>query len=75
MAKGMGLMGEAGAEAIMPLSRTSGGDLGVKMEGGGTNVNVNVQNYGNDEVEVRADRRQYKCYNITDSEFYSKRYW
>ena len=52
MAKGMGLMGEAGAEAIMPLSRTSGGDLGVKMEGGGTNVNVNVQNYGNDEVKV-----------------------
>lgn len=30
-----GLMGEAGAEAIMPLSRTSDGALGVRMSGGG----------------------------------------
>ena len=29
-AKGIGLMGEAGAEAIMPLTRMRGGDLGVK---------------------------------------------
>ena len=34
-ASGAGLMGEAGAEAIMPLTRTSDGDLGVKTEGGG----------------------------------------
>ena len=27
-------MGEAGPEAILPLTRTSGGDLGVKAEGG-----------------------------------------
>lgn len=27
----MGIMGEAGPEAIMPLARTSGGDLGIKM--------------------------------------------
>lgn len=41
-AKGVGLMGEAGAEAIMPLTRTASGDLGVKAEGGGsTVVNVN----------------------------------
>lgn len=50
MANGMGLMGEAGAEAIMPLSRTSSGDLGVKATA--PVVNVNVQNYGNDEVKV-----------------------
>lgn len=31
-ARGMGLMGEAGPEAIMPLSRMPGGDLGVKVE-------------------------------------------
>lgn len=31
-----GLMGEAGPEAIMPLTRMSGGKLGVKAEGGGT---------------------------------------
>jgi phage-related minor tail protein len=47
-ANGIGLMGEAGAEAIMPLKRLSNGSLGVKAEGGGgtniTNqVNVTVQ--------------------------------
>lgn len=43
-AKGVGLMGEAGAEAIMPLKRTSSGDLGVKAEGGGgmTNITMNI---------------------------------
>lgn len=50
MASGMGLMGEAGAEAIMPLSRTSSGDLGVKSTP--PVVNVNVQNYGNDNVKI-----------------------
>lgn len=39
-AKGIGLMGEAGAEAIMPLTRI-GGKLGVRAEGGTSNV-VNV---------------------------------
>ena len=34
MAKGTGLMGEAGPEAIMPLARTSTGALGVKAAGG-----------------------------------------
>lgn len=29
------VMGEAGAEAILPLGRTKGGDLGVRMIGGG----------------------------------------
>ena len=33
MAKGMGLMGEAGAEAIMPLKRNSQGKLGVVASG------------------------------------------
>ncbi|MBN9335622.1 phage tail length tape measure family protein [Devosia sp.] len=32
-AKGAGIMGEAGAEAIIPLTRTSSGDLGVRMTG------------------------------------------
>jgi len=31
-ALGAGLMGEAGPEAVMPLTRTSGGDLGVKVD-------------------------------------------
>jgi phage-related minor tail protein len=38
MRGGVGLMGEAGAEAIMPLTRTSNGDLGVKAVGGGSTV-------------------------------------
>lgn len=43
-ASGVGLMGEAGAEAIMPLKRTSSGDLGVQAEGGGgtTNITMNI---------------------------------
>jgi len=41
-AKGVGLMGEAGPEAIMPLRRGSDGRLGVVAAGGGA-VTVNVQ--------------------------------
>ncbi len=37
---GVGLAGEAGTEAIMPLFRTGSGDLGVKSGGGGVEVNV-----------------------------------
>lgn len=41
MVGGRGLAGEAGPEAIIPLKRTSGGDLGVKADvGGGVQVNV-----------------------------------
>jgi tape measure domain-containing protein len=36
MANGMGLMGEAGPEAVMPLSRGSDGSLGVAASGGGS---------------------------------------
>jgi phage-related minor tail protein len=40
---GTGLMGEAGPEAIMPLSRGSDGRLGVRMGGGSSsNVTVNI---------------------------------
>jgi phage-related minor tail protein len=34
-ARGVGLMGEAGPEAIMPLRRTRDGRLGVEASGGG----------------------------------------
>lgn len=43
-AKGVGLMGEAGPEAIMPLKRGRGGKLGI--EGGGSTI-VNVYNNAN----------------------------
>jgi len=47
-----GLMGEAGPEAIMPLSRGANGKLGVASIGGGgtTNVVVNVDASGNSQV-------------------------
>ena len=43
-ASGIGLMGERGPEAIMPLKRTSSGDLGVQAEGGGgmTSITMNI---------------------------------
>jgi phage-related minor tail protein len=45
MGRGLGLMGERGAEAIMPLSRGPDGKLGVRAGGGGERrpVNVTVQ--------------------------------
>ena len=43
MARGMGLMGEAGPEAVMPLKRTADGSLGVTSEGGGgTHITMNI---------------------------------
>ena len=56
MANGMGLMGEAGPEAIMPLRRGRGGRLGVEAAGGGvTNVNVSVDASGS-SVEGNGDQ-------------------
>jgi len=43
-AKGGGLMGEAGPEAIMPLTRAANGKLGVQSTGGSSNVQVIVNN-------------------------------
>lgn len=56
MRGGMGVMGEAGPEAIMPLTRI-GGKLGVAAAGGGgSNVSVAVHNYGGGDVEKRESR-------------------
>ena len=46
MANGMGLMGEKGAESVMPLKRGTDGKLGVIAHGGGTNIVVNVDASG-----------------------------
>ena len=40
-AKGAGLMGEAGPEAVMPLTRGANGRLGVAMMGGGGGIVIN----------------------------------
>ncbi|KJZ21012.1 tail protein [Loktanella sp. S4079] len=43
MRGGTGLMGEAGPEAIMPLTRGADGRLGVRSQGGGAvTVNMNI---------------------------------
>lgn len=55
MANGAGLMGEAGPEAIMPLTRI-GGKLGVRAEGGGGTV-INIDARGAVEgVAVQIER-------------------
>ena len=46
MANGMGLMGEAGPEAVMPLKRGANGKLGVQSSGGVGNIVVNVDASG-----------------------------
>ena len=49
----VGVFGEAGAEAIMPLTRDSNGSLGVKSVGGGNGVvKVEVINQTSGEVQV-----------------------
>jgi len=49
MRGGMGLMGEAGPEAIMPLARGPDGSLGVRAGGGGQPVQV-VMNISTPDV-------------------------
>lgn len=41
---GRGIMGENGAEGILPLARMPNGDLGVQMQGAGNGITVNIQN-------------------------------
>lgn len=56
----MGIMGEAGPEAIMPLKRLSSGRLGVEAQGGGTTINdnrtINIQVH--DDAGFRRTMRQ-----------------
>ena len=51
-AKGIGLMGEAGAEAVMPLTRTRSGNLGVEARTAPVNIVVN-NNAQNAQASVR----------------------
>ncbi len=51
----MGLMGEAGPEAIMPLTRASNGELGIKAQSQkamSPNVQLNVVNNSNSQVQA-----------------------
>lgn len=56
MATGTGMMGEAGPEAIMPLSRSSDGSLGVRVTGSQVshpNVSVVVVNNTTEKAETK----------------------
>ncbi len=55
-AGGMGLMGEAGPEAILPLKRGAGGRLGVIAQVGQSSPAVNVSNVYH--IDARSDRSQ-----------------
>lgn len=56
---GMGLMGERGPEAVMPLARDASGRLGIRGGGGGTTNNVVVKVYGvTDTAGFNRSRRQ-----------------
>ena len=63
-ASGAGLMGEAGAEAILPLKRGANGRLGVEG-GGGSSVQVNVINNANG-TQARTQERQENGVKIID---------
>ena len=55
---GTGLMGEAGAEAIMPLRRTKDGRLGVEAQGNSTTINV-INNSASQIETVKRPDNQY----------------
>jgi len=54
-ANGIGLMGEAGPEAIMPLSRGADGKLGVVAANGNSAPKVTINNYSGQEATASSD--------------------
>ena len=56
MTNGLGLMGEAGPEAIMPLNRDASGRLGVRAAGGGVTVNVIDQRASGQRPQVSTSK-------------------
>ena len=52
-AKGTGLMGEAGPEAIMPLKRDANGNLGVRAGGSSGNTEVVINNYSTAQADTK----------------------
>lgn len=67
-AKGAGLMGEAGPEAIMPLTRASDGSLGVRAvgnsgvtpgSGGAPQVSIHIDGNGNNQIQATSGYEQF----------------
>ncbi len=74
-----GVMGEAGAEAIMPLTRTSSGKLGVMAMGGGggsggTQINVEVHIDGDGNASSTADAPGYDLFGKELANFVEQKY-
>lgn len=58
MGQGLGLMGEAGAEAILPLARGADGRLGVASGGSGQAVNIDFNVTAQDAASFRKSEAQ-----------------
>ncbi|MCJ8207737.1 phage tail tape measure protein [Pseudomonas sp. RGM2987] len=75
---GIGVMGEAGEEAIMPLTRTAGGKLGVMAMGGGaagaTQINVEVHIDGDGNASSTADAPGYDLFGKELATFVEQKY-
>ena len=73
-----GVMGEAGEEAIMPLTRTSSGKLGVMAMGGGgaggTQINVEVHIDGDGNASSAADAPGYDLFGKELATFVEQKY-
>jgi lambda family phage tail tape measure protein len=61
LGRGLGLMGEKGAEAVMPLARGPDGRLGVRTGGGGRPVSVNVHVSTPDADSFRRSEAQFSA--------------
>lgn len=72
-----GVMGEAGEEAIMPLTRTSSGKLGVMAMGGGsggTQINVEVHIDGEGNASSTSDAPGYDLFGKELATFVEQKY-
>ncbi|WP_226456104.1 phage tail tape measure protein [Pseudomonas sp. AF03-9] len=73
-----GIMGEAGEEAIMPLTRTSSGKLGVMAMGsggaGGTQINVEVHINGDGNASSSSDDPGYDLFGKELATFVEQKY-
>jgi len=81
MAGGMGLMGESGPEAIMPLTRTASGALGVRAVGGSAEgsgvaaqINVTVTVASDGTTSSTADDPAYQQFGKDLGDFVDQRY-
>lgn len=74
---GQGVMGEAGPEAIMPLSRTADGSLGVRITGSGEgsgSVIVYVNVSGDGQTSAESDKEGYANFGKEIGDFVDNRY-